>query len=176
MRPLDFYPSPSMQSMQPAQQYPYNSNGQQHASEAYRASPQQHPSSTSHAPLLPPIQNFEGQQNTMQSHPQFAPLPMNGAQMSPHPPPYPPNQFHYPNGGMQSAPMSSNVGANGQNGMMRFPIPPQGPMPMTPGRGKTKEVKRSNTLRPNSILARLLMLDRNEDWMLNVSKTQNKGA
>ena len=171
MRQLDSYPSPSMQqSMQPAQQYPYNSNGQ-HASEEYRASSQQQHTPISHGPLLPPIQHFEGQ--NMQSHPHYAPMPMNGAQMSQHPPPYPPNQFQYQNGGMQPA-MPSSVGPNGQNGMMRYPIPPQGPMPMTPGRGKAKEVKRSNTCESYGISRHLLILYRNEDGLLDVSQTKNK--
>ena len=112
-----------MQSMQPTQQSSYDSNGQ-HASD-YRASPhqQQYPS-MSHAPVLPPIHHFEGQ--SMQHQPQYAPAPMNGAQMQQHPPPppqYHPNQFQYANGAMQPPPMPSNVGANGQNAMLRFPIP-----------------------------------------------------
>jgi hypothetical protein len=129
-------------SMQPVGQHPY-SNGHHHTPD-YRASPTQHSNSLSHAPLLPPIHHFEG--NTMQSQqPQYAPAPMNGAQM-PHPPPYNPHQFQYPNGAMQPPPMPSNLAVNvvnGPNGMMRFPIPPQGPLPMGQARAaKNKEVKR----------------------------------
>lgn len=129
-----------MSSMQPVQQYLYESNGQ-HAPD-YRASQQQQHTAMSHAPLLPPIQHFDGQ--NMQSQHSYPPASMNGAQMSPHPPPsFHPNQFQYPNGGMQPPPMPSNVGANGQMGVMRYPIPPQGPMPMSGSRGKaSKDVKR----------------------------------
>ena len=139
----DLQPSMQMQqqhhSMQPAGQHPY-SNG--HHTPDYRASPTQHNNSLSHTPLLPPIHHhYEG--NAMQSQQQqYAPAPMNGAQM-PHPPPYNPHQFQYPNGAMQPPPMPSNLAANGQNGMMRFPIPQQVPLPMAQARAaKNKEVKR----------------------------------
>jgi hypothetical protein len=132
---------PSMQmqqqhhSMQP---HPY-SNG--HHTPDYRASPTQHNNALSHAPHLPPIHQFEG--SAMQSQqPQYAPAPMNGAQM-PHPPPYNPHQFQYANGPMQPPPMPSNLAINGQNAVMRYPIPPQGPLPMAQARAaKNKEVKR----------------------------------
>ena len=132
------YSSPSMQ-------YPaYNANGQHAAPEAYRASPQQQQSSMSQGPLLPPIQHFKAE--TMQSQPHYAAVPMNGAQMQQPPPPHPynPNQFHYQNGGMQPAPMPSNVSANGQTAMMRFPLPPQAGLPqdMSGGRSSKKEIKR----------------------------------
>lgn len=125
---------PNMQaySMQPAGQY--NSNGH-HTPDAYRASPSQQQSH-----LLPPIHNYEA--GTMQSQPPYVPQSMNGAPMQ-HPPPYNPHQFQYPNGAMQPAPMPSNVAVNGQNGIMRYPIPPQAALPMGHARGaKNKEVKR----------------------------------
>lgn len=138
MRELQSNPQPAavmqqMHSMSEAQ-HPYNTNGH-HTPEPYRASPSQH-----HSPLLlPPIHRFEG--SNMQSQPPYGPPGMNGAPMQ-HPPPYNPHQFQYPNGAMQPAPMPSNVAMNGQGGMMRYPIPPQG-MAMGHGRGaKNKEVKR----------------------------------
>ena len=139
MRQLDSHPQPSMQqqmhSIQPAGHHPYTSNGH-HTPEPYRDSPSQHHSQLPHPPPLPPIHQFEG--NNMQSQPQY----VHGAQMPPQPQ-YNPHQYQYQNGGMQPAPMPGNVAVNGQNGMMRFPIPPQGPMPMGHARGaKNKEVKR----------------------------------
>ena len=131
---LDSLPPPSMQQqqmhiMQPAA---YSSNGH-HTPEPYRDSPSQH-----HPQHLPPIHQYEGG-STMQSQPPYVPSPMNGAQMPPHPQQYNPHQYQYQNGAMQPAPMPSN----GQNGMLRFPIPPQNPIPMGHARGaKNKEVKR----------------------------------
>jgi hypothetical protein len=139
MRQLDSHPQPSMQQQMHSMQ-PYNSNGH-HTPEPYRDSPSQHHPQLQHVPPLPPIHQFEG--STMQSQPPYVPSPMNGAQMQPHPQQYNPHQFQYQNGAMQPAPMPSSVAVNGQNGMMRFPIPPQGPMPMGHARGaKNKEVKR----------------------------------
>ena len=138
----DSHSQPSMQqvqmhnSMQPAA---YNGH---HTPEPYRTSPTQHQSSLphAHAPLLPPIHHFEG--NGMQSQQPYAP-PMNGAPMQ-HPPPYNPHQFQYSNGGMQHAQIPPNVAVNGQNGMMRFPIPPQPQQQMIHARGGkvNKDVKR----------------------------------
>lgn len=60
-----------------------------------------------------------------------------------HAPPYPPPQYHhqqYP----PPAPMPSNVAPNGQNGVMRYPLPPQPQLDarqMSGGRHK-KEIKR----------------------------------
>ncbi|KAK3708904.1 hypothetical protein LTR37_011234 [Vermiconidia calcicola] len=134
-----------MQQQQRSMQY---SSAQQHASEAYRDSPQQRhhtPMSMSHAPLLPPIQHFPGAEN-MQSQPQYAPpAPMNGGAQMPqqphHPPPYHANQFQYSNGAIQPAPMPSNGGANGQN-MMRYAIPPQASVQLAGGGRPKKDIKR----------------------------------
>ena len=118
--------------MQPAGQY--NSNGH-HPPDSYRASPSQpHSHGT---PLLPPIHDSY-ESTTMQSQQPYLAQQMNGAQM-PHPPPYNPHPFQYPNGAMQPAPMLSNAGMNGQ----RFAIPPQAAIPIAAARGaKNKEVKR----------------------------------
>lgn len=110
MQSASSYTSPSMQQA-PQQQYMY-------AAEAYRPSPPQQPPMS-----LPPIQHFDGQ--SMQSQPQYGPAHVNGAQMHQHPPPYNPIRYQYHDGAMQPAPMPSHASVNGQNGMMRFPIPPQ---------------------------------------------------
>lgn len=128
------YPSPQMQQ----QQYSYDPSGQ-HPSEAYRSSPTG--PSMSQAPSLPPIHHLEGQE--IQQQPQYVPVVMNGAPMQQHQPPYPPPSYQYQNGAMQQA-MPSNGHANGQTGMMRFPIPPQSTLEsrqMSGGRHK-KEIKR----------------------------------
>jgi hypothetical protein len=56
--------------------------------------------------------------------------------------PYPPPPYHFPNNAMPPAPMNANMPANGQNGVLRFPIPPaMDARQMTGGRHK-KEIKR----------------------------------
>ena len=138
VRQLDSHPQPSMQQQHMHGMQPYTSNGHHHHTpEPYRDSPSHH-----HLPPLPPIHHFED--SKMQSQQTYVPSPMNGAQMPPHPQQqYNQHRYQYQNGAMQAAPMSSSVAVNGQNGMMRFPIPPQPAMPMGHARGaKNKEVKR----------------------------------
>ncbi|PPJ60291.1 hypothetical protein CBER1_01318 [Cercospora berteroae] len=101
---------------------------------------------------LPPLQSSYLAQPGMQSHPpSYAPPPatMSNGTAPPlpphqqHAPPYPPPQYHhqqYP----PPAPMPSNVAPNGQNGVMRYPLPPQPQLDarqMSGGRHK-KEIKR----------------------------------
>jgi len=120
-------PSPrSQQRMEAAQQqYHYPSAGQQPS----RASPNVQ-SAMQQTNLLPPIH-----QGALQSQPQYAASPPHYAPVSQYAP--------YQNGAMQPAPMPSNMGANGHNGIMRFPIPhaPVDSRNISGGRHK-KEIKR----------------------------------
>jgi len=125
--------SPSMQSaqaqQQQQQQHQYPSSYSHHY-EQQQESPSEQPSaSMQHAPILPPIQHFEGV-------PQY--VAMNGAPppIQHHPAPYPPAQYggYGGNGGMLAPP----------NGMMRYAAIPQAPVDarqMSGGRHK-KEIKR----------------------------------
>ncbi|SMR44615.1 unnamed protein product [Zymoseptoria tritici ST99CH_3D1] len=107
---------------------------------------------------LPSIQHFDAQSQQQQQQQQppppapqqhYAPPPYNPATMlshaqhPQHPPPYPPVQYQYHTGAVPppAAPMQS---ASGQNGMMRYPIPPQASLEsrqMSGGHSK-KEIKR----------------------------------
>ncbi|KAK4547317.1 hypothetical protein LTR36_000972 [Oleoguttula mirabilis] len=123
------HPSPSSQSQSMEtvpQQYHYAaSSSQLPARSSTNGQSSMH--QTNH---LPPIH-----QSAMQSQPQYAAqaahyLPANS---------YAP----YQNGALQPAPMPSNVGVNGQNGVMRFPIP-QTPLDSRPllDRRHKKDIKR----------------------------------
>ncbi|KAK5134965.1 hypothetical protein LTR08_005917 [Meristemomyces frigidus] len=117
------HPSPGAQSMEGAQQqYHYRSSSGQLA----------RPAGNGHN-LLPPILL-----SNMTAQPVYPPA---------HPPHYvPTNQYtHYQNGAMQPAPMPSNVGVNGQSGVLRFPIPPQATQEsrhMNGSQRHKKEIKR----------------------------------
>lgn len=121
-------PSPSMQSAPPQQQQQYPSSYSQQQQQQQNAS-EQPSASMQHAPLLPPIQHFEGV-------PQY--VAMNGVPppMQHHPPPYPPTLYGgYGGSGGMAAP---------SNGMMRYAAIPQAPVDarqMSGGRHK-KEIKR----------------------------------
>lgn len=108
------------------QQYHYGPTASQQPS---RASPNGQNSMQSPS-LLPPIH-----QGALPAQPQYGAHPAAYVPA----PPYAP----YQNGGMQPMPMPPNVAPNGQNGMMRYPIPqvPVDSRTVTTGRHK-KEIKR----------------------------------
>ncbi|RMY45787.1 hypothetical protein D0865_09696 [Hortaea werneckii] len=117
---------PPPHSQQQHQQYPYGPTASQQPS---RASPTGQNSMQSPS-LLPPIH-----QGGLPAQPQYGAHP---AAYVPAPP-----YAAYQNGGMQPMPMPPNVAPNGQNGMMRYPIPqvPVDSRTVTTGRHK-KEIKR----------------------------------
>nr|OQO07265.1 hypothetical protein B0A51_17954 [Rachicladosporium sp. CCFEE 5018] len=130
--------SPTMQaySQDPSQYYSHPPNEQQ----ARSHSPSQRDAGAQMA--LPGIHQFEGQQQ-MQSRAQYAPV--NGAhtQHMMHAPPYASNMMAYQPQPMLPT-MPSNA-PNGQNGMMRYPLPPQAGLDarsMAGGRKTGKEIKR----------------------------------
>lgn len=121
-----FTPS-TAQSMESAQQqYHYTPSSNQ---PPRRASPSGQ-NSMQQTNLLPPIH-----QAAVQSQPQYAAQTAHYAPAAQYTP--------YQNGAMQPAPMPSNVAANGQNGVMRYPIPqtPLDSRQISGGRHK-KEIKR----------------------------------
>ena len=143
------HPSSSSSDSSPPMQRPYEYHsssdsppGDAQYREAYRTNGHGAQSSMSQTQRrLPPMQRFEGAQQSQYQQ------PMNGASIPHphHPPTHPPNtyaQSHYPYhtgaGALQPAPMLGSV-ANGQNGIARFPLPPQ--VPLDGGRNK-KDVKR----------------------------------
>ena len=106
---------------------------------------------SSQQPMLPPIQQLEGQpQNHQQSQnhqqpmhqQQYAQPTMNGTQMQHHPPPPPHNSYSYHDASLQQSPMTPNGPANGHL-QMRYALPPQpvDARQMSGGRHK-KEIKR----------------------------------
>ncbi|KAM3419126.1 hypothetical protein BST61_g5074 [Cercospora zeina] len=123
---------------------------QQHHALALQQPPPPQPSVEPHASdatlNLPPLQSFSGMQQQQSHPPSYAPPPATMASNGPPAPPYPPpppyhhHQQQYP----PPAPMPSNVAPSGQNGVMRFPLPPQPVLDarqMSGGRHK-KEIKR----------------------------------
>lgn len=105
---------------------------------------EQQNSSQAPAPVnLPPIHHFPPQQPAMQSQPPSytAPMSSNGAPPPQHPQPYPPPQYQYQNGVPPA--MQAGVAGNGQNGLMRIPLPHAqlDSRHMSGGRHK-KEIKR----------------------------------
>ncbi|KXT14368.1 hypothetical protein AC579_2769 [Pseudocercospora musae] len=113
---------------------------------------EQQNSSQAPAPVnLPPIHRFPPQQRAMQSQPPSytAPMTSNGAPPPlplpppppPHPQPYPPPHYQYQNGVPPA--MQAGVAGNGQNGLMRIPLPHAqlDSRHMSGGRHK-KEIKR----------------------------------
>ncbi|KAK5120986.1 hypothetical protein LTR85_005770 [Meristemomyces frigidus] len=121
------HPSPSLQSMENvSQQYHYAASSSQQPARP----PANGQSSMQQANHLPPIH-----QSAMQSQPQYAAQPTHYLPAN--------NYAPYQNGAMQPAPMPSNVGLNGQNGIMRFPIPqtPLDSRQISSSRHK-KEIKR----------------------------------
>ncbi|KAI6834653.1 hypothetical protein KC348_g8436 [Hortaea werneckii] len=119
-------PHPQHQHQSQPQPYHYGPTASQQPS---RASPNGQNSMQSPS-LLPPIH-----QGALPAQPQYGAHP---AAYVPAPP-----YAAYQNGGMQPMPMPPNVAPNGQNGMMRYPIPqvPVDSRTVTAGRHK-KEIKR----------------------------------
>lgn len=130
---------------------------------------------------LPPIYAQHGMQH--QPHPPPPPYAAppnmtNGPQSQPqqqpqqqqHPPPFSPAQYqqYAPNGAMAAAaPMPTNVATNGQNGMMRYPIPPQpqslDQRQMSGGRHK-KEIKRRTKTGCLTCRKRRIKVSESERW------------
>ncbi|GAB7363866.1 hypothetical protein MBLNU230_g4430t1 [Neophaeotheca triangularis] len=132
------------QQQQQQQHYPYLHHAvQPPPSDPYRAA-------HSNGDLaLPPIQHFESSP-AMQAHSQSQhhygtqPPPLQQHPHQQQQPPYIPTQYPYSNGAIQPASLPSNVAPQTQNGVMRYPIPPQTPIDsrqMSGGRHK-KEIKR----------------------------------
>ncbi|KAI7341359.1 hypothetical protein KC354_g17096 [Hortaea werneckii] len=125
---------------QQQQQHPPPPHSQQHQHQQYHYGPtaSQQPSRAS-----------PNGQNSMQSPSLLPPIHQGGLPAQPqygaHPAAYVPAPPYatYQNGGMQPMPMPPNVAPNGQNGMMRYPIPqvPVDSRTVTTGRHK-KEIKR----------------------------------
>lgn len=105
----------------------YNSafTGQQHETERDRRGTTPTPAtmSMSQPPMLPPLQQQHHHQHY--DGPQYAPQAMHHHHQPP-PTYHAPGQFVYQNGAMQQPPaMPSNMLVNGQNGAMRYALPPQ---------------------------------------------------
>ncbi|KAI7125903.1 hypothetical protein KC316_g17580, partial [Hortaea werneckii] len=126
-------------------------NGQQQQQQQHPPPPphsQQHQHQQYHYGPTASQQPTNGQ-NSMQSPSLLPPIHQGGLPAQPqygaHPAAYVPAPPYaaYQNGGMHPMPMPPNVAPNGQNGMMRYPIPqvPVDSRTVTTGRHK-KEIKR----------------------------------
>ncbi|KAI6855406.1 hypothetical protein KC338_g8087 [Hortaea werneckii] len=110
--------------------------------------------------LLPPIH-----QGALPAQPQYGAHP---AAYVPAPP-----YAAYQNGGMQPMPMPPNVAPNGQNGMMRYPIPqvPVDSRTVTAGRHK-KEIKRRTKTGCLTCRKRRIKCDEGQPTCKNCTKSK----
>ncbi|KAI7508798.1 hypothetical protein KC347_g5842 [Hortaea werneckii] len=149
-------PQPQHQHQHQHPQYHYGPTASQQPS---RASPNGQNSMQSPS-LLPPIH-----QGTLPAQPQYGTHP---AAYVPAPP-----YAAYQNGGMQPMPVPPNVAPNGQNGMMRYPIPqvPVDSRTVTTGRHK-KEIKRRTKTGCLTCRKRRIKCDEGQPTCKNCTKSK----
>ncbi|KXT07386.1 hypothetical protein AC578_533 [Pseudocercospora eumusae] len=139
---------------------------------------EQQNSSQAPAPVnLPPIHHFPPQQPAMQSQSQppsyTAPPPPPPPPPQQHPQPYPPPQYQYQNGLPHA--MQPGVAGNGQNGLMRIPLPHAqlDSRHMSGGRHK-KEIKRRTKTGCLTCRKRRIKCDEGQPTCRNCSKSKRE--